>query len=443
MKRAKKVPVSRVGRLARLARVGASTGASLVLSGSGDRAARQAAQVLGTLRGLAAKVGQMASYVDGMVPATHRESYEAALRSLRAAAPTSSAREIRLVVEAELGSPIDHLFAEWQDEPIASASIGQVHRARLTDGREVAVKVQHPGIDRAVESDLANAAVIRSMIGALGPQNIDSRRIFEEIRTRFREELDYRLEAEQQSFFRELHSRDPHIQIPAVVEERSAKRVLTTELVSGRDLDEAALAPETDRRAWSETLWRFVFKGNLVGGRFNADPHPGNFFFGEDGRVTFIDFGCVQPIVGRRLDLARTLHFAALSGDELAFAETCRQILETSGGAYERDAVAYSRRCFEPLFSAPYRITRAYVTSLVEGVRDMKHHMLEEDSGFVQLPEGMLFMNRLQFGFYSVLARLNAEVDYRAVEREFLAGLGPTEPPPAARQRERRAAPVT
>jgi predicted unusual protein kinase regulating ubiquinone biosynthesis (AarF/ABC1/UbiB family) len=418
----KAVPKGRLGRLARLATLGARTGASLLLSKDGASAAARTAEVLGTLRGIAAKVGQMASYVDGVVPEEHRASYETALAKLRAAAPTSSPAAIRRAVEEELGAPIDRLYAEWDDAPIASASIGQVHRAVLADGRKVAVKVQHPGIARAVESDLENAGVIEGMAGALGARRFESKRILEEIKQRFREELDYALEAERQRAFAELHRGDPHIRIPAVIDDRSARRVLTTELAEGRGFEAVTSEDEAVRRRYAETLWRFVFKGNLVGGMFNADPHPGNYVFQDDGAVAFLDFGCVEPIVGERLGLAGALHASALSGDEAEFARLARIILQTRGDRYEELAIAYSRRCFEPIFAAPYRITRAYAASLAHGIRDMAMEARSfDDAEVAPLPPGMLFMNRLQIGFYSVLARLDVEVDYAAVERGFLA----------------------
>jgi predicted unusual protein kinase regulating ubiquinone biosynthesis (AarF/ABC1/UbiB family) len=420
------VPAGRIGRITRLATLGARTGASLIASKTGEAAARQAAEVLGNLRGLAAKVGQMASYVDGVVPDAHRAAYEKALAGLRAAAPSSSPAQIRGVVEEELGTTIDRLFAEWQDEPLASASIGQVHRAKLADGREVAVKVQHPGIDRAVEADLRNAGVLERMAGVAGAAfgaKLDSRRIYDEVAERFREELDYRLEAEHQRAFQRLHAGDPKIHIPDVIAERSARRVLTTELARGRTLEEAQQGSADERVAHARTLWRFVFKGNLVGSMFNADPHPGNYFFGDDGHVTFIDFGCVQVITREHNREARGLHVAALGGNEQAFFEHARRMLGTNGGAYEDFARGYTRQCFEPLFGSPYRITRDYVAGLVRQVSEARKFALTK-SGFVQLPPGMVFMNRLQFGFYSVLARLDVEIDYADVERTFLREAG-------------------
>ena len=197
-----------MGRLVRLAGLGARTSASLLFSKTGESAAERAAEVLGTLRGVAAKVGQMASYVDGIVPEAQREAYEVALRKLRDQAPTSTIAEIRAQVELELGGRISELFSDWQDEPIASASIGQVHRARLSDGRVVAVKVQHPGIAKAVESDLENAGMLESLASSLVGKGMNTRGVLNEIRTRFREELDYRLEARRQSEFAQLFRGD-------------------------------------------------------------------------------------------------------------------------------------------------------------------------------------------------------------------------------------------
>ena len=412
-----------MGRFVRLAGLGARTGASLLFSKGGDSAAERAAEVLGTLRGLAAKVGQMASYVDGVVPEGQREAYETALRKLREQAPTSSSADVRALVERELGAPIGELFRDWEDEPVASASIGQVHRARLPDGRVVAVKVQHTGIAKAMESDLENVGMLETMLGTMVGKGVNSRGMLEEVKARFREELDYSLEARRQHEFAQLFAGDPQIFVPQVIGERSSARVLTSEFVVGTRLDDAATLGESERRAYAEALWRFVFKGNLVGGMFNADPHPGNYVFQPEGRIAFLDFGCVQPIHGGRLGPARLLHRAAIERDEASFARQVCVIMETRGGLYEELAIAYSRRCFEPLFASPFRISREYVREVVTEIGSMKQVLFKKNANFVPLPSGMVFMNRLQFGFYSVLARLDVEVDYAAVERAFMVGV--------------------
>jgi predicted unusual protein kinase regulating ubiquinone biosynthesis (AarF/ABC1/UbiB family) len=413
------LPTGRLGRFARLAAVGARAGAGL-LSQRGEGAADYAAEVLGTMRGLAAKLGQMLSYVDGVLPEEQRAHYETALGALRAAAPRSPWSAVRSVIEAELGAPLDALFAEIEPEPFASASIGQVHRARLHDGRAVAVKVQHPGVADAMDADLNNAGMMERLVALMGPRGTDPKAAFAEVSRRFREELDYTLEAEHQRFFAQLFEQDPTIVIPAVVAERSARRTLTTELASGDTLELAATRPESERRAYAETLWRFVFKSSLVAGRFNADPHPGNYLFGADGVVTFLDFGCVQPLAPALLPSAQALHRAALARDEAAFEAAVIAHLGLRGGQYQKLAVAYSRLCFEPLFASPFRITRAFSASLVSELRQMKSAMWSKDGSFVMLPPTMILLNRLQFGFYSVLARLDVSVDYASIERAFL-----------------------
>jgi predicted unusual protein kinase regulating ubiquinone biosynthesis (AarF/ABC1/UbiB family) len=364
----------------------------------------------------------MASYVDGLVPEAQRDAYERALRGLRTAAPASSTAEIIAVVERELAGELSSLFAEFSRDPMASASIGQVHHARLHDGREVAVKVQHPGIERAIEVDLKNGSIVESMVSMLGSRALNSKQIYDEIATRFREELDYRLEAERQRTFATIHAGDPLIKVPDVIAERSTQRVLTTELVRGKTLEEAAQGPLELRTQQCETLWRFVYKANLVGGLFNADPHPGNYLFREDGSIAFLDFGCVQPIAAPRLEQARELHIAARDHDLSAFQRGVRQLLETRPGSYEDAAQAYVRRCFAPLFESPFRITRAYAAEIVQGVYALKRHILGSD--YAPLPLGMIFMTRLQLGFYSVLARLDAPADYAAVEARFFAEAG-------------------
>jgi predicted unusual protein kinase regulating ubiquinone biosynthesis (AarF/ABC1/UbiB family) len=419
----RKLPTSRLGRLARLAGAGARAGAGLVFSRDSDAAARKAAEMLGGMRGLATKVGQMASYVDGVLPEGHRTAYEKWMKGLQQAAPHSSPKAVRTAIEAALGQPLDVLFAEFDAVPVASASIGQVHRARLHDGRQVAVKVQHPGIAEAMENDLQNAGLIESALAVMaGTRRFESKRILEEMRARFREELDYVLEAERQRTFGALFAEDPTIRVPAVIDTHCAKNVLTSAWVSGLSLDAAMEATTADRSAWIATLWRFVYRSNLVGGLFNADPHPGNYFFQPDGCVAFVDYGCVQNLDPLRRAHARALHEAAHLGDLEAFARAARLMLNLRGGPYEVRAVAYVQACFAPAFHRPYHLNRAYVAQLVDGMKQLALDFRKgnDSDGYVPLPDGVFFLNRLQFGFYSVVARLDAPVDYVAVERAFL-----------------------
>ena len=421
----RKVPEGRLSRFALLASVGAKTGLSLLKKSGSEAAAERTAEVLGRMRGLAAKVGQIASYVDGIIPEGNREVYEKALSGLRDSAMTSSFAEVEKTISTELGKPVGELFDAFEEQPFASASIGQVHRATLKGGRAVAVKVQHPGVSRAVESDLKSAGMLEPLAAMAAGRKVDSKQVFDEMATRLREELDYSLEAERQQRFREIHAGDEKIRVPEVIASHSSARVLTSELVTGVSLDEVATRSEAERRDVAETMWRFVFKGNLVGGIFNADPHPGNYLFGEDGVISFLDFGCCEPITGDRQKHARGLHLSALEKDEAAFARYAALLLHTKGGEWERLSTGYSRLCFEPIFASPFRITRPFAASLVHRLKEigMQARSLPKDE-HVPIPRGMVFMNRLQFGFYSVLARLDVEVDYAEVERRFLRDAG-------------------
>ncbi len=418
-----RVPTGRLRRLANLAKTSATTGVAL-LRHADDVASKveKTTEVLSNMRGMATKVGQMASYVDGIVPDQHRMVFEKSMAKLQSKAQTSTASDIRAVVEEDLGGSISSLFAEWQDEPIASASIGQVHRARLLDGRAVAVKVQHPGIGEALEADLDNGVVVKMAVDMFGMRRLEANRFHQEIRQRFLEELDYRLEARRQDEFRLLHLEDPDIRIPQVFLERTAERVLTTEFVEGRPYAVVMHAREGARARYAETLWRFVYGSMVLGGWFNADPHPGNYLFGEDGHITFLDFGCVEQIPVERRRQVVSMHRAAAVGDWDSLNKAGAALLQTQGGAYEERALAYLREILRPVSESPFRLSPEYVRNVVQmfkaNFKDFGKG--EAGDGFVALPPGMIFLNRLQFGFYSILARLNAPVDYRDVEAKFM-----------------------
>ncbi len=416
----RKLPAGRLGRLGRVAWVGARLGASKVLDRK-EHTAVAVADMLGTLRGLASKIGQMASYVDGVIPETQDTPWQTALSALRAAAPSSPPQEVRKLVQSELGGTIESLFEQFDLTPFASASIGQVHRARLADGRDVAVKVQHAGIAKALESDLSNAGLLETVVGPIVGRHLHASDLLAEARVRFREELDYALEAERMKAFARIHAGEPSVVIPGVIDERSSSRVLTTELVPGLGFDDACAAEPDARRQWAETMWRFVFRGVLVGGMFNADPHPGNYVFQPGGRVAFLDFGCVQPLSREHQRMAVQVHVDAAAKDEDAFRRHAVPYLRAHPGKHEELAVAFMRHCFEPIFRVPFRMTRGYVAGLVRELADSANEARKLPVGEVPpLPEGILFMNRLQFGFYSVLARLEVDVDFAAVERGFI-----------------------
>lgn len=421
----KQIPVGRLQRLSRLARVGTRTGVSLLLSrGGGAGAAEHAAQLLGSMRGLAAKIGQMASYVDGFVPAAQQQAFEVAMKTLRDSAPQSPPQAVLEVLEAELGQPPSALFAEFSPVPFASASIGQVHRAKLKSGEDVAVKVQHPGVDEAIENDLRNAGMIKQLVATLATDDFNADALFQEVAARFREELDYRLEAERQERFASLLRDEPRLSVPRVFHEYSARRVLTSSFASGLNLDQAVAQPEDIRRTYAEVLWYYAFKTILVDGVFNADPHPGNYLFQSDGRITCLDFGCVQELNEDVVAHSRAAHLAALRHDEAEFRAAVVHLGNLNGGPYEAAYQQYLHSCLEPIFRPTFHITRDFVTDLVQQIFELKRHALSRRSHMVAVPESTVLLNRLQFGFMSVVARLDVTVDYATVERKFLRAAG-------------------
>jgi predicted unusual protein kinase regulating ubiquinone biosynthesis (AarF/ABC1/UbiB family) len=419
-----KIPTGRLGRLMRLAGAGARAGTNMLLGGDAESSAKKTAATLSQMRALAAKVGQMAAYVDGAIPDAQRDAYEGSMKALMEGTATSDPAAIRAEIEAQLGQSMDALFLEWDDAPVASASIGQVHRARLHDGRAVAVKVQHPGVADAVEQDLKNASLLEGLAATMGARKFDSKTMVKELQERFREELDYSLEAANQAKFREFWHGDDSVVIPEPIATHCTRGVLTTEWAEGIGFETACQADEATRAAWCGTLWRFVYKSTLIGGMFNADPHPGNYKFLPDGRVIFLDFGCVQPASEQRCARALAVHRAACARDEEAFKEAARVLMQLRGGAWEARALGYMRHSFEPQFASPFRITREYSSSVVEYLREITLQTRRDtDDNFVPLQDGMLFINRLQFGFFSVLARLDATVDYNAIERGYVGPL--------------------
>ncbi len=421
----REIPKGRLGRIARLASAGARTGASMLLNRKDESVAKSAAKAataLGDMRALGAKLGQMLAYIDGMLPEDQQAIFSEQLKPLLEDTPTSSFESIRAQIQNELGKPLEDLFLEFGETPIASASLGQVHRAKTKDGLEVAVKVQHPGIEEALEMDLKNVKMLEGMASMMGSRKFDSANMIREIQERFREELDYTLEAHRQRTFHTIHEPNPRVLIPRVIDPLSTRRVLTSEFLTGLSYEEACATPdEAARAAWCETLWRFVYGTTLIANQFNADPHPGNYRFRPGGEVVFFDFGCIQTVPVERTYKARKMHLAAARGQDEEFERCAIDLFNLKGGTWEKILLEYLHLAFKPWFDSPFRFSPAYVRQVVEFLQGMKMDVIKlRDDSFVPMEEGVLFVNRLQFGFYSVLAGLDAEFDYGGLEIEYL-----------------------
>jgi predicted unusual protein kinase regulating ubiquinone biosynthesis (AarF/ABC1/UbiB family) len=295
-------PSSRFARLRKLAGLGAQLGSDALargvkrLAGSDpDSISRSTAEklveTLGDLKGAAMKLGQVASMDPDLFPPEVR----AVLARLQNEAPPMSFERVAAVLEEELGGTPDELFAEFSREPMAAASLGQVHRARLRDGRDVVVKVQYPGIDQALRSDIDNLGMVVKTI-AFAHRALDGRQYFHELAEELAHELDYSREGRLAREFARASAGLPDIVVPEIVDERTSTRVLTMQHIPGQTLRTflASKPVNAERLRVSRLLIRAIHGAFLVDGTVHADPHPGNFMVMPDGRLGVLDFGSVK-----------------------------------------------------------------------------------------------------------------------------------------------------
>jgi predicted unusual protein kinase regulating ubiquinone biosynthesis (AarF/ABC1/UbiB family) len=254
-------------------------------------AAEQIVATLGTMKGAAMKLGQVMSFLDvGLVPEEHREGFQRKLGELRDAAPKVRFADMRKVMEAELEDSIEDVFAAFDPEPVAAASIGQVYRARLHDGRDVAVKVQYPGVAQAVRADMQNLGMILRLMKRIAP-GLDVKATAEEVRSRIGDELDYELEAQNQRSLARIFRGHPFIVVPDVVTSLTREKVIVSEFVAGLGFDAIKQLDQETRDRVGEIVFRFFFGCMYRHHQFSGDPHPGNFLLLDDGKVAFLDFG--------------------------------------------------------------------------------------------------------------------------------------------------------
>lgn len=381
------------------------------------RTAEDVAATLGELKGALMKIGQMASYLDQGLPEPVRD----ALAQLQADAPPMAPELAAGVVAAELGDPPDCVFARWEPAPLASASIGQVHRAVTLDGRDVAVKVQYPGVREAITADLASAGLVFSGLGMMFP-GLEPEPLIEEIRARLLEELDYEQEATNQRFFADHYRGHPFIRVPEVIDELSTGRVLTTELVTGSRLDEVEAWDEAARDRVGEILYRFVFGSLYRFGAFNGDPHPGNYLVGADGRVSFLDFGLVKYFTADEMDVFNAmLTSMVLERDVGAFRTELERIgLIPPGLAVDDKAIEdYFAHFYELVMDdAPLTVTREYASESVRRIFDSSgpHGEIMKAAN---VPASFVIIQRINLGLYAVLGELGATANWRRIAGEL------------------------
>jgi predicted unusual protein kinase regulating ubiquinone biosynthesis (AarF/ABC1/UbiB family) len=376
--------------------------------------AEDVATTLGTMKGVLMKIGQMASYIDdGLSPAVRRT-----LSRLQDSVPPMSPELAARVVEEELGMPPERAFASWDPEPIAAASIGQVHRAITLDGRAVAVKVQYPGIAETIAADLGNVSLLRRMLRITAPaQDVDA--LLAELRDRVLEELDYRREAENQRMMAAYYDGHPTIAIPGIVSELSTRRMVTSELSDGARFAELASWSQQERDLAGETIYRFVFRSLYEVHAFNGDPHPGNYLFHGGGRVTFLDFGLVKHFTPAELQplmhMARDL---CVRQDPEAFRRSMEEAgFLRPGAPLSTETLVEHMAVFYDTIREPGRLTMTgdYASAVVRRFFDVRSPVAE----YVSVPRSYVILQRINLGLFAVLGELSATADWRRIAEEI------------------------
>jgi len=385
-----------------------------------ERTAEHYTELLGHSRGVLMKVGQIMSMLDTRALGTGGFwPYQKAMSRLQADAPPMHPALVREVLDAELGSAVGQ-FAEFTDEPMAAASIGQVHHAVLRDGREAAVKIQYPGAAQAIQDDLANTELLATFLHfAISASGIkaDVRAVAREAAARISEEVDYRHEAATIATFGELYRGHPFIRVPDVVPEASGDRVLTMTYLDGMDWTAAQQADQDLKNTSAEAITRFSQCSFRLANLLHADPHPGNYRFNNDGTVGFVDFGCVKVLPERQRHRLVAMTRAAIEGRK----EDYRDLMVQAGFlADDSDLTAdemyqWQAEMLYEIIAAPQPATYTPETTArtIRGLfdlRDADHPMARMNA-----PDDFVFTSRLQLAVLSVCAGLSATMPSRAI----------------------------
>jgi predicted unusual protein kinase regulating ubiquinone biosynthesis (AarF/ABC1/UbiB family) len=387
------------------------------------RSAEDVAKVLGGMKGAIMKAGQMLSFIaDGLPPEA-----KAALATLQADVPPMAPSLAEGVIREELGDDPERLFLDFELVPVAAASIGQVHRAVLHDGRIVAVKVQYPGVDRAIKSDLDNAEMLYGLFAQFALKNLEVRALVDELRARMAEELDYRHEAARQAEFAGLYEGHPFIRIPRVVPERSSRRVLTSEWVDGMRWDEfLERSDQAARDHAGEVICRFAQGSIHLHGMFNGDPHPGNYRFHDDGSVTFLDFGLVKRWTPGEFERLAPLLDAVLDEDAQALVDrsVAARFLPPDHGFEPKFVLEYVRGPYEPFMVDHFTYTRDSTAKALQTVVDVQGRYGELIKK-LNMPTSYVILDRVVWGVSALLSRLEASNSWRGILFEYRKGTPP------------------
>ena len=387
------------------------------------RSAADVTKELGAMKGVVMKLGQLVSFVAEGLPDEAQET----LAALQADVPPMAPGLAAEVVERELGALPERLFLDWEDVPVAAASVGQVHKAVMWDGRQVAVKVQYPGISDAIESDLANARWLYGLLSQFSFKSVDVEALVEELRLRIRDELDYRIEAKNQTGFADRYKGHPFIHVPSVVADRSSRRVLTTDWVdrlSWQQFEPIATGDVAQRAA--EVVFRFVQAGVHRYGVFNGDSHPGNYLFDEDGNVTFIDFGLVKTWAPGESEVLMQLLDRVLENDPAGAMEAMVDggFLAVDHELDQEVVWLYVSAPYVPFLTERFTYSREFVADALSTLLDLRGPGADVVKQ-LKMPPSFVILDRVVWGVSALLGRLGAEGPWRAIVREYRHGAPP------------------
>jgi len=431
------------GRLRRSAKLGSALGsqatkyagtraAGVARSGPGAQeklearhleTAMKMVSVLGEMKGAAMKLGQLASFIDTeFLPPEYAEIYHEQFAKLRTSAPPMPWSDVSKVLDEEYrGENLDEIFTAIEHEAFAAASIGQVHRATLLDGREVAVKIQYPGVAEALEADLANAGMLMRLAKALAP-GLDAKAVAAELRERVLEELDYEYEAQNQRSFARAYRGHPFIYVPDVLTRLSHRRVLVTEFVAGRGFEEVKALDDEQRSRFGEIIFRFCFGSIYHLQHFNADAHPGNYILMDDGRVAFLDFGMTKKLDIEQIELEQAAVDAAARKDPEALRKAMHDL-----GFVKHPSKLDAERLMEHVMlvggwylqDGEYTVSKRRVMKVIEATSDPRseyYDLMRRES----VPAEELMGRRMETGVLAVLAQLGAKRNWHRIMREWV-----------------------
>ena len=380
------------------------------------------AETLGEMKGAAMKLGQLASFIDTeLLPPEYGEIYQEQLAKLRTSAPPMPWAEVEKVIVSDYGEPVAEHFTEFEPDAFAAASIGQVHRATLIDGRRVAVKIQYPGVAEALEDDLRNAGMLVRLAKALAP-GLDAKAVAEELRERVMEELDYEYEAQNQRSFSRAYREHPFIYVPDVITRLSRRRVLVTELVDGLQFDEIKELDAEQRSRFGEIVFRFCFGSIYHLQHFNADAHPGNYLLMADGRVAFLDFGMTKKLDVEQIELEQRAIDAAVRKDP----EALRRALHDLGFVKHPTKLDAERLMDHVMLvggwymeDREYEVSSRRVAKIIESASDPRSEYFDLTRR-ESLPAEELMGRRMETGVVAVLAQLRAKRNWHRIMREWV-----------------------